>query len=186
MSSWRITEASWLDKTWSYTAQGLAHWHPSNREHWTSLTPDAVLSTFCLWAHLVRKYPICFCWASSPWKMRLCFHLMWEKKIIFYNVYLDGVERTGPKTGNRVLEILFFRLSGGMKKHFRDTSCVCLSSSSDSSWFSSLLSPWPSKLTTDCQDLEVGVDHESATITMPFCSIRDIVEIKEHCRAMDF
>ena len=38
------------------------------------------------------------------------------KKIIFYNVYFDGVERTGPKTGNMVLEILFFRLDEGMKK----------------------------------------------------------------------
>lgn len=121
--------------------------------------------------------------------MRLCFQLMWEKKIIFYNVYLDGVQRTGLKTGNTVLEILFFRLDEGMKKqclHFRDTSCVCLSSPSSSSQFSSCLYPWPLKLTTNCQDLEVGVDRESATITILFYSIQDVIKTKEHCGGIDF
>lgn len=114
---------------------------------------------------------------------------MWEKKMTFYNVYLDGVERTGPKTGNRVLEILFFRLDEGMKRqclYFRDTSYVRLSSPSCSSRYSSLLYPWPLKLTIDCQGLEVGVDRESATITILFYSIRDVIETKEHCGGMDF
>lgn len=41
---------------------------------------------------------------------------MWEKEIIFYNVSFVGVEKTGRKAGNGVLEILFFSLDEGMKK----------------------------------------------------------------------
>jgi len=32
---------------------------------------------------------------------------MWENKMIFYDAYFDGMEKTDLKTGNRVLDILF-------------------------------------------------------------------------------
>lgn len=55
---------------------------------------------------------------------------MWEKKIILYNVYFDGVEKTDPKTGNRVLEILL--ICWGYEKvvsPLRDSSFGCTSPS---------------------------------------------------------
>lgn len=70
-------------------------------------------------------YPVCFCQAASPWKMHLRFQLMWEKKIIFYNVYFDGVEKTGSATGNTVFEILFFWYEEGTEEwcpHTGDSS----------------------------------------------------------------
>lgn len=70
---------------------------------------------------------------------------MWGKKIVFYDVYLDRMEKAGPKTGNMALKVLPLSFDEGMKSAVstpETPALLCLSSLSPLTPVSSLPDPW--------------------------------------------
>lgn len=81
----------------------LTHCHLNNSKQLSSLTMQQVLCWAPSLNDLTSSKYISFASAGllALEKMPICFQKMWEKKIMSYHVYFDGVEKTGLMTGNR-------------------------------------------------------------------------------------
>lgn len=131
---------------------------------------------------------------SQSFPRHLCFQSVWAKEKVFYTICLDGVEKAGPATGSAGLKVLSFQLGEGLGEWCPtlETPALCVFASPPS-----LLIPISPCLTLGletndqlCRELmgwdgtRLGWDRECAVITVPFYSLWDVGESREHWGGM--